>query len=431
MAIGNVVRPAGRQDRGGPTLGGDGSGKRRQDWQAEIDHGGKEELGDKRDGSEPSAAGPRDPRLPWWIPDPAEGGVAVELQEAITQLILPAYQQLVLEAPSMMERVAGEMLIQALWADCLRQWNRPVIGSGMLRQETTGRVFPAGPDQQTITGPWWCRAAPLAFGGFDGRSKKALILRSSFCELFYSTLWYDAPPHTAGQAGSGTPVETPSPVAHHALRYGHGGHLDGCSGGPSRGAEIPGARACDQTVREKTDAALHPIHCVMVMAATWTDAPADHGEGRTSPARGPVARRRTRKSDAALHPMHCVNGHGGHLDGCSGGPSRGAEIPGARACGQTAREKLIRHCIPCIALTARRSRSGSLCSGHATGSASRWCRPSLRERTKLSRSERRLISPRRFPTTPLNLPVWSARRPRFWARRSRPGISWSRSRRSA
>ena len=62
------------------------------------------------------------------------------------------------------------------------------------------------------------RAAPPAFGGFDGRSKKALILRSSFCELFYSTLWYDAPPHTAGQAGSGTPVETPSRVAHHALR---------------------------------------------------------------------------------------------------------------------------------------------------------------------------------------------------------------------
>ena len=121
MAIGNVVRPAGRQDRGEPTLGGTGSGNRRQDWQAEIDHGGKEELGSQRESSEPGTAGPRDPRLPWWLPDPAEGGVAVELQEAITQLILPAYQQLVLEAPSMMERVAGEMLIQALWADCLRQ----------------------------------------------------------------------------------------------------------------------------------------------------------------------------------------------------------------------------------------------------------------------------------------------------------------------
>ena len=132
-------------------------------------------------------------------------------------------------------------------------------------------------------------------GGFDGRSKKALILRSSFCELFYSTLWYDAPPHTAGQAGSGTPVETPSPVAHHALRYGHGGHLDGCSGGPSRGAEIPGARACDQTAREKTDAALHPIHCVMVMAATWTDVSTGH--------------------------------------------RKGAEIRGTTACGQTAQEK--------------------------------------------------------------------------------------------
>ena len=121
MAIGNVVRPAGRQDRGEPTLGGNGLGERRQDWQAEIDQGGKEELGSQREWSEPGTAGPRDPRLPWWIPDPAEGGVALELQEAITQSILPAYQQLVLEAPSMMERVAGEMLIQALWADCLRQ----------------------------------------------------------------------------------------------------------------------------------------------------------------------------------------------------------------------------------------------------------------------------------------------------------------------
>ncbi len=121
MAIGSVVRPAGRQDRGEPTLGGTSSGNRRQDWQGEIDHGGQEELGSQRESFEPGTAGLRDPRLPWWIPDPAEGGVAVELQEAITQSILPAYQQLVLEAPSMMERVAGEMLIQALWADCLRQ----------------------------------------------------------------------------------------------------------------------------------------------------------------------------------------------------------------------------------------------------------------------------------------------------------------------
>ena len=121
MAIGNVVRPAGRQDRGEPTLGGNGSGKRAQDWQAEIEQGGKEELGSQRESFEPGTVGPKNPRLPWWIPDPAEGGVAVELQEAIAQSILPAYQQLVLEAPSMMERVAGEMLIQALWADCLRQ----------------------------------------------------------------------------------------------------------------------------------------------------------------------------------------------------------------------------------------------------------------------------------------------------------------------
>ena len=102
-----------------------------KDWQAEIDHGGKEEPGNKSESSEPGTAGPGDPRLPWWLPDPAEGGIALELQEAITQLILPAYQHRVLEAPSMMERVAGEMLIQALWADCLWQLDRRVIGSAM------------------------------------------------------------------------------------------------------------------------------------------------------------------------------------------------------------------------------------------------------------------------------------------------------------
>ncbi len=125
------------------------------------------------------------------------------------------------------------------------------------------------------------------------------------------------------------------------------------STGNRKGAEIPSARACGQTAHEKSDAALHPMHCVTVMAATWTDAPEDHREGRRSPARGPVTRRRTRK--------------------------------------------VMRHCIPCIALTARRSRSGSLCSGHAAGSASRWCRLSLRERTKLSRSERRHLSAARYP----------------------------------
>ena len=106
-----------------------------QDWQAEIDHGAIEELGSKSEPSEPGTAGSGDPRLPWRLPGPADGGVAVELQEAIAQSILPAYQQLVLEAPSMMERVAGEVLIQALWADCLWQWNRRVIGSAMRRRD--------------------------------------------------------------------------------------------------------------------------------------------------------------------------------------------------------------------------------------------------------------------------------------------------------
>ena len=65
---------------------------RRQDWQTEIDHGGNEELGSQRVSFEPGTGGPRDPRLPLWFPDPADGGVAVELQEAVAQSILPACQ---------------------------------------------------------------------------------------------------------------------------------------------------------------------------------------------------------------------------------------------------------------------------------------------------------------------------------------------------
>ena len=52
------------------------------------------------------------------------------------------------------------------------------------------------------------------------------------------------------------------------------------STGNRKGAEIPSTRACDEQRAEKSDAALHPVHCVTVMAATWTDAPEDHREGQ-------------------------------------------------------------------------------------------------------------------------------------------------------
>ncbi len=111
------------------------------------------------------------------------------MQEAITQSILPAYQQLVLEAPSMMERVAGEVLIQALWADCLRELD--------------------------------------------------------------STLWYDAPLTPPGKPAVAPRWKLPSPLHTMHCVNGHGGHLNGCCGGPWRGAEIPGTTACGQTAREK------------------------------------------------------------------------------------------------------------------------------------------------------------------------------------
>ena len=147
---------------------------------------------------------------------------------------------------------------------------------------------------------------------------------------------------TAGQGGSGTPVETPFPVASHTLRYGHGGRLDGCAGGPSREAEIPGARACDQTAREKSDAALHPIHCVNGVAIPVRLALLGARYGLCEPLVSPFAPRKNEtfaerkatidekaggerevgkevarasetlaqpksvENDAALHPMHCV-----------------------------------------------------------------------------------------------------------------------------
>ncbi len=251
MAIGSVVRPAGRQDRSEPTLGGTSSGNRRQDWQAEIDHGGQEELGSQREWSEPGTAGPRDPRLPWWIPDPAEGGVALELQEAITQSILPAYQQLVLEAPSMMERVAGEMLIQALWADRLRQLNRPVIGSAMRAKRRPAVYSPPVPINGRL---------PARYGA------EPLLWRSGDSAAVPKRRLYFAP------------VSANYFIAH-------------C--GTTLRRTLPGKPAV--APRWKLPSPLHTMHCVMVMAATWTDVSTGH--------------------------------------------RKGAEIRGARACGQTAHEK--------------------------------------------------------------------------------------------
>ena len=113
MAIGNVVRPAGRQDRGDPTLGGDGLVSAGKTVKGRSITAEMRSLTAYANRPSPVPQGPVT-RDSWWLPDPAEGGTALELQEAVTQSILPAYQHLVLEAPSTMERVAGEMLIQGV-----------------------------------------------------------------------------------------------------------------------------------------------------------------------------------------------------------------------------------------------------------------------------------------------------------------------------
>ena len=50
------------------------------------------------------------------------------------------------------------------------------------------------------------------------------------------------------------------------------------------------------------------MHCVMVMAVTWTDASVGHREGAEIPGTRAWGKTRHEKSDAALHPMHCVKG---------------------------------------------------------------------------------------------------------------------------
>ncbi len=84
--------------------------------------GGAERVdGERADTVESCAGAAAGARRPWWLPDPADGGMPEELREAIAGSILPAYQGLVLEAPSILERVAGELLVQALWAGCVQQ----------------------------------------------------------------------------------------------------------------------------------------------------------------------------------------------------------------------------------------------------------------------------------------------------------------------
>ena len=103
--------------------------------------GGNRAEGQRADTVESCAGAAAGARRPWWLPGPAGGGMPEELREAIAGLILPAYEGLVLEAPSILERVAGELLVQALWAGCVQQLkykrNSTKALSASLRQYDT------------------------------------------------------------------------------------------------------------------------------------------------------------------------------------------------------------------------------------------------------------------------------------------------------
>ena len=103
--------------------------------------GGNRAEGQRADTVESCAGAAAGARRPWWLPGPAGGGMPEELREAIAGSILPAYEGLVLEAPSILERVAGELLVQALWAGCVQQLkykrNSTKALSASLRQYDT------------------------------------------------------------------------------------------------------------------------------------------------------------------------------------------------------------------------------------------------------------------------------------------------------
>ena len=71
------------------------------------------------------------PSRPYWVPE----GVNFDklprgLQIAIVAMINPAYKQLVLEAPSILERTAGLSYVHALWLEVLQQYE---LGVKMAR----------------------------------------------------------------------------------------------------------------------------------------------------------------------------------------------------------------------------------------------------------------------------------------------------------
>jgi hypothetical protein len=73
---------------------------------------------------------------PFWIPTNVQfDSLPQALQAAIIEIVNPAYQELVLEAPSPLEKAAGLSLVHLLWLEIVEQYD---LGRAMARMLPRG-----------------------------------------------------------------------------------------------------------------------------------------------------------------------------------------------------------------------------------------------------------------------------------------------------
>jgi hypothetical protein len=68
--------------------------------------------------------GPRPPGRPLWMPEGADlERMPVEVRQAVAEILRPAYEELVVQAGSGMEKSLGESLVHLLWLEILEQYD--------------------------------------------------------------------------------------------------------------------------------------------------------------------------------------------------------------------------------------------------------------------------------------------------------------------
>ena len=98
--------------------------------------------------------------LPYFIPEDLDlGKMPIAFREAIDDIILPAYQELVVEAATALERAAGTTLCFDMWLELLEQYD--LVGTVTRRVPTPPRgcklvikQVPDEPDDESILPPY-------------------------------------------------------------------------------------------------------------------------------------------------------------------------------------------------------------------------------------------------------------------------------------